>query len=278
MTARTDSYIGSQTVLSAILLALIGVAAAGLFVTPTLMRKDFSLLTAEEAEKTENLASDLEEQLSSRRSTLEEQLGRIDAKSLRLMAAKHYKHERDARRSYDKRFALTAREKAQLDMRMLASDSTKSLHDAIRAVARQASPKGAKIDVNESAAGIALDIDFDMSSVTSGEHGTRTKHHTKESLRKEVVSLISKVTNDIFQFCRDLDLESIHVGCRHHVRTTNEYGRARDENIVLYKIRIERSRIPKLTSNPFLDVYSTTSYFEVDSDKFDDIEIVTTRT
>jgi len=80
----------------------------------------------------------------------------------------------------------------------------------IKAVALEASPKGSDIDVDESLQGLSLRIDFDMSSMTSGEHGTRTKHTTKESLKKEVITLISRVTNDVFQFCRDFDLEAIY--------------------------------------------------------------------
>ena len=112
-----------------------------------------------------------------------------------------------------------------------------------------------------------------MSSMTLGEYGTRTKHRTKDSLRKEVISLISRATNDIFEFCKDLDLSAIHVGCRHYVKTTSPYGTTRDENMILYKISIQKNRIPRVASNPFLDVYSTTKYFEVAEDNFADIEI-----
>ena len=94
---------------------------------------------------------------------------------------------------------------------------------------------------------------------------------------KEVISLISKVTNDIFQFCKDLELASIHVGCRHVVRTEYQYGATRDENTVLYKIRILKNRVQELTNNPFLDIYSTTRYFEVEEDNFENIEIITTK-
>jgi hypothetical protein len=114
-----------------------------------------------------------------------------------------------------------------------------------------------------------------MSSTTSGEQGTRTKHHTKESLRKEVISLISRVTNDIFQFCKDLEITSIHVGCRHFITIENQYGSKRDENTVLYKIHIQKNRVQELTDNPFLDVYSTTRHFEVEIDDFENIEITT---
>jgi hypothetical protein len=241
------------------------------------MGRDFSVLIAEEAQQTELVRKRLEEELTAKRASLEAQLAAINAQELRRKAAEHYRQELEGRKSYDRRFALSPREKAQLRMRDLASNSTQAFHDTIRAVAREASPNGADISVQESFRGIALHIDFDMSSVTSGEHGTRTKHHTKQSLREEVVSLISRVTNDIFQFSKDLDLASIHVGCRHYVSKAYPYGSSRDENMMLYKVRIQKDRIPQLTSNPFLDIYSTTKYFEVDEDNFDEVEIITTR-
>lgn len=267
----------TNPVLYALLLGLLACAGYGIYITPSLLTQDFSALDQKEAEMTEAMRREYEKRLSSRRAILEIELSKINPSALSRSARAQYNRELTARRSFDKRYALSSREKAQLRMRSIASDSTKTLHDAIRAVAREASPKGADITVRETRAGLALDIDFDMSSMTSGEHGTRTKHHTKETLRKEVISLISRVTNDIFQFCKDLHLISIHVGCRHVVRTTYQSGTTRDENTVLYKIRIRKNQVRELTNNPFLDVYSTTRNFQVEKDNFENIEIVTTK-
>lgn len=267
----------SGVLFSILLLTLLGGICYGIIVTSSFLRKDFSPIVQNEAQKANLQKKQYEEKLAAHQITLENELATIDAKKLQRKAVEHYNRELAGRKSYDKRFALTPREKVQLQMRTLASDSTKSFHDAIRAVARKASPDGADISIRESFRGIALHIDFDMSSMTSGEHGTRTKHHTKESLRKEVVSLISRVTNDIFQSCKDLDLASIHVGCRHYVKTEYPSGSKRDENTVLYKILVQKDHVPKVTSNPFLNVYSTTKYFEVEEDNFDGIEIIISR-
>lgn len=260
-----------------ILLALLGGTICGILITPFLLKKDFAPVAAQEARKTANVRSQYEQQFAARRKALEAEVAAIDSAGLRRLATEQYNRELAGRKSYDKRFALSPREKAQLQMRSLASDTTKSLYDAIRAVAMEASPKGADISVRESSQGIALHIDFDMSSVTAGEQGVQTKHHTKESLRREVIALISRETNDIFLFCKDLQLESIHVGCRHHVKVTDQYGATRNENTLLYKIRVQKNRIQELASNPFLDVYSTTKYIEVDEDNFEGIEITTTK-
>lgn len=180
-----------STFLTFILIALIVSVIYGIIVTPNLMRKDFSLLIGAEAQKTDLLKKQLENEFSAKKAKLGKELAAIDAQDLQLKATQNYKDIFEARKSFDKRFALSPREKAQLRMRNLSSDSTKSFHDAIRSVAQEASPEGADIIVQESSKGIALHIDFDMSRMTSGEHGTRTKHHTKDSLRKEVVHLIS---------------------------------------------------------------------------------------
>lgn len=260
-----------------VLIALLSATFCGIYLTPSFLRKDFSVLRLEQEHETEQLHAQHEQSLAARRTELDAELAAVDAAALRRSAAEQYKQELAGRRSFEKRFALSPREKAQLHMNALASDSTKSFHDAIKAVAREASPKGADIGVRESVYGVALHIDFDMSSMTSGEHGTRTKHHTKESLRKEVISLISRVSNDAFQFCRDLNLSTIHVGCRHIVQTKYPYGQTREENTMLYKIHIRKRDVGEFTSNPFLDVYSTTRHFEVDEDNFNNIEIITTQ-
>jgi len=266
-----------KTFLAYIFAVLTLAVAYGILVTPNFILKDFSSLIATEAKQTEKLKKQYADELIAKENALEKELAAINAQNLRKKATKNYKILLEARKSFDKRFALSPREKTQLRMRNLSSDSTKSFHDAIRSVAKEASPKGADISVHESSKGIALHIDFDMSSMTSGEHGTRTKHHTKDSLRKEVVSLISRVTNDIFQFCRGLNISTIYVGCRHYVTTSYPDGSEREENLVLYKIRIQENQIPQLTNDPFLDIYSTTKHFKVDEDNFDEIEIKSSR-
>ena len=258
-----------------LLVSLVGIIC-GIIFTPTVLSKDYSELKAIENTKMSELREHEEKKLSELEAQLKLEVAKIDPTKLREEAVRHYKSILDARKSYDKRYALTPRERVQLRMKELASDSTKSYHEAIKAVALEASPKGSDIDVVGSLEGTALHIDFDMSSMTSGEHGIRTKHTTKSTLKKEVISLISRVTNDMFQFCKDLDLQTIHVGCRHYVRTTYANGSTSDENEVLYKICIREKHIPELLNNPFLDVYSTAQRFEIEEDNFEDIEIFIT--
>jgi hypothetical protein len=266
------------TLLNLVLLAAIAGVVYGITFTPSLLSKDFSELKATEERKTVDYREQEEKKYSDLESQLKIDVAQINPVQLHNEAVSHYTRVLDARKSYDKRYALTSREKAQLRMRELVSDSAKSYRESIKAVAQEASPKGSNIEVAESLQGMTLRIDFDMSSMTSGEYGTRTKHTSKESLKKEVITLISRVTNDLFQFCMDLELQEIYVGCRHYVSTEYPDGSTRDENTVLYKICIRKKNLPTLINNPFLDVYSTTQYFEVEEDNFEDIEIVITKT
>jgi len=282
---RCGTALAPRSRLSSLLLTLLNLALLstwvaavfGIVYTPSLLSKDFSDLEAVEDKKTSSFRESEEKRLVDLESTLKAELAQIDVEQLRNEADRHYRSILDARRSYDKRYALTPREKVQLKMQGLANDSAISYREAIKTVALEASPKGSDIEVLESTEGVSLRIDFDMSSMTSGEHGTRTKHTTKGTLKKEVISLISRVTNDLFQFCKQLDLQTVHVGCRHYVTTEFPDGSTRDENEVLYKISIKAKQIHEFVSNPFLDIYSTTQHFDVEEDNFENIEIITVR-
>lgn len=249
----------------------------GMVITPSLFKRDFTDISQKELALTRELRQELDAKFQARQIELNTDLAAIDSALLRQAAISFYQQELAGRRSYDQRFALSPRERAQLHMKMLATDTTRTFHDAISSVAREAAPRGADISVRESRQGIELHIYFDMSTMTSGEHGTRTKHNTVASLKKEVGTLISRVMNDVALFCRDLNLSTIHVACRHYVKTSLPGGRTKDENTVLYKVHIQPRHFADISSNPFLDIYSSSDHFVVDADTFDTIEIIRTR-
>ncbi len=202
------------------------------------------------------------------------EIKKIDIAELKTKATEHYEKIWEERKKYSSKYAITPREKAQLEMLALSKDKTKSIEDIIKGIAVKAAPRNSTINVLSSGAGYNLDIDFDMSELSSGEEGTRTKHHFVDSLKKDVIRLISKVTNDVYQFCQNLDLESISIGCRHYVNQYDEYKIYRGEaNTVLYKIRLDKKDLRELKDNPFLDTYSTTKYFKVEEDDFPNLEI-----
>lgn len=202
------------------------------------------------------------------------EIKKIDVVVLKTQATKHYEKIWDERKSYSNKYAVTPREKAQLEMLALSEDKTKTIKDIIRGIAIKAAPDNSTVNVLSSASGFSLDIDFDMSELSSGEKGTRTKHDSIDSLKKEVIRLVSKVTNDVFEFCQNMDLESISIGCRHYVRQYNEENiHIGDINLIIYKICLDKKDLGELKDNPFLDIYFTTKYFTVEIDDFPNLEI-----
>jgi len=203
------------------------------------------------------------------------ELTQINIAELNAKAKAHYEQIWNERKNLDSKYAITPREKAQLDMLALSKDKTKSIEDIIRSIALKAAPRNSAINVYASKTGYNLDIDFDMSELSAGEEGTRTKHSTVVSLKRDVIRLISKVTNDVYQFCQNLDLESIAIGCRHFVNQyMGEYKVSLGkQNIVLYKVHIDKKDLSELKNNPFLDIYSTTKYFKIEKDDFPNLTI-----
>ena len=202
------------------------------------------------------------------------EIKKIDVVVLKTQATEHYEKIWEERKSYSGKYAITSREKAQLEMLALSKDKTKSIEDIIKEIAIKAAPDNSTVNVLSSASGYSLDIDFDMSELSSGEEGTKTKHNSIDSLKKDVIRLVSKVTNDIFEFCQNLDLESISVGCRHYVRQYDEEKNYTGNiNEILYKIRLDKKDLGELKDNPFLEVYLTTKYFKVEIDEFPNLSL-----
>lgn len=255
----------------------VSLTICGIGITPFLLKKNFTPIIERMRTRLENNRKEQEKELSTRRNQLMTEVAAIHVDDLRRSATEHFNQEMSERKGFGKRFALSPREKAQLTMKSLASDESKSFYEIVRSVAREASPQGADIRITTSTEGIELNVDFDMSSMTSGEYGTRTKHQTIESLRKEVDYVTSRVANDILQFCKALKIEVIHIGCRHYTKASMTYGDSIDQNTLLYKVSIQKNRVKELTSNPYLDFYSTTKYMQVETDNFDNIKIIKSR-
>jgi len=189
------------------------------------------------------------------------------------MASKHYEVIWNDRSNYDSKYAITSREKAQLEMLALSKDKNKTMEEIVESIARKAAPRNSTVDAYSTYQGIQLDVNFDMSKVTTGEYGTRTKHDTIKSLKKETVRLISKVTTDIYEFCKDLELENIAIGCRHYVSVEDYLGSSYKENLIIFKVGLDRKNVKSLERNPFLDIYAITKYLQVEEDNFPTLRI-----
>lgn len=202
-----------------------------------------------------------------------EEIASINIKSLHNEAAKHYKQIWNKRSNFDKKYAITSREKIMLEMNNIAVNSDTSIDDIIKKIAKMASPKNSDIKVQNTPKGRILDINFDMSELTAGETGSSTKHNTIESLKEEAIKLISKVSNDVYKFCYDIDLVSIHIGLRHVIRQYIYDEFQGEENQIIYKIKIDRDKIGKLENNPYLNSYSITNNLSVIINEFPNLEI-----
>jgi len=204
----------------------------------------------------------------------ESDLAAIDPLLLHASAIQEYSDNWFRRQQFDPHYALSDRERALVKMRSLSQDKTKTVEQIIRDIAIESAPADSRIKVTRDDTGLRLDVDFPMSSVTEGENGIVTKHLTIASLKRETLELISRVTYDMFQFCGELDLSTIYVGCRHMVQVEDDLGRTYSKDYILYKVRLNRKDIVALKSNPFLNEYSTRDYFEIELDEFDKIKIV----
>lgn len=204
----------------------------------------------------------------------EKKIAEINPEILKEKAIQQYKKDWDDRLNYNSKYALSNREKALLEMNNLSKDKNKKTDEIVTSIAIKAAPLNSNIHVINSSNGIILDIDFDMSEMTSGETNTKTKHHTIDSLKNEVKSLVSKVTYDISEYCNKLGLYCINVGCRHQVNQKDEFGNENVVNFVIYKVKLNTNKIKELNNNSFLSYYSTINYLEIITDKFSELYII----
>jgi hypothetical protein len=252
--------------------AVIGGLLAAAALLPVVAVAGFRIYTSREAHSFEAEVKGVEtgnaKEIDSLRQNYAAELANVNKAALRKAADAHYGEIWLQRKNFDRRYAVSPREIAQLEMLSLASDRSRPINEIIRAIAIKASPRNSNVRVTTQGGQTRLDIDFEMSELTAGEAGSRTKHSTLASLKDEVVRLISKVTNDAFQFCQDLDLETVAIGCRHGV---NEAGIR--NSLIIYKVTLDKRDIRELKHNPFLDAYSTTKYFRVEHDEFPNLSI-----
>lgn len=219
-------------------------------------------LTGERGRKEENLRQKLEE---------------IDSAALRAAANRAYQSEFAARKNFDGRFALSRREQTQLRMQNLALTTAIPLKDRIRGIAREAAPEGSKVELVQERDSLTLVIEFDMASMVAGENTPRTRHQTIDSLKSEIRSLVSRVTNDVFLICKEFPVEQMQIGCVRSVWQQLPNDHRFEDKMLLYKVQISRGAGMDLTANPFLDSYATERRLRVMEDHFDSIQLITER-
>ncbi|MDD4202202.1 MAG: hypothetical protein PHQ52_01915 [Candidatus Omnitrophica bacterium] len=204
-----------------------------------------------------------------------EKLDKVNAGELKIQATNYYRNIWEERSNYNSRYAITPREKAQLEMVALSKEKNRSIEEIVESIAIKASPKNSEIRAYTTKGGVNLDLNFDMAEMTTGEKGTRTKHESLQSLKKEAIRLIAKVTTDLYEICRGLELNKIVVGCKHFVSVDQEYGPPVKRDTIIYQISLKEKDIKSLEHNPFLDIYAIKKYFNIEKDEFPNLRLET---
>lgn len=247
----------------------------GAIFVPDMIARDSSKLWDSHQQRIELLENELNEKLLNIKQNFGEQLNNINPAELASQSRTAYQEEFRARSSFDQRFALSQRERTQLRLKSMASDTSQSIQDVLRAVALEAAPNGSTANVRQTQQGLLLNIEFDMGSMVAGEATARTRHQTLDSLKREVISLISRVTNDVFLVCRDFPIYEIQVGCLRTVFTDN--SRRTTRKLLLYQINIRAESFSTKSNNPFLDFYATAENMNVLTDNFSTLQLIDMR-
>ena len=135
-------------------------------------------------------------------------------------AAARQMHEQEwARRlTHDPQVATTAMETTLLRMEQVGRDPAVAARAALEEVARLAAPRGSRVEVAPSGERFTVKVAFRMSSLSANEAGAVTKHHTTETMRREIEGLSARVMRDLFDYCGSRGIEKISVSCNHALR------------------------------------------------------------
>lgn len=138
-------------------------------------------------------------------------------------AAARQRHEAEwARRlAHDPQVATTEMEKKLLRMEQVGRDPAVAAQAALEEVARLAAPMGSQVEVAPSGERFTVKVAFRMSALSANEAGAVTKHHTTESLRREIEDLSAGVMRDLYDYCGSRGIDKISVSCNHAVRQTS---------------------------------------------------------
>jgi len=183
-------------------------------------------------------------------------------------------HEQEWKRrsEYDPSFARTAREKTILQISALARDKELPAIDILRRVAILAAPKLATVEVVPTGSGYRLLITFDMSVMTSGEEGALTKHLTIDSLKEEVVEIISRVSKDMYDHCGHKGIGRIAVACTHGVMNDDLTGGG-TETKTIYQCAISGSDAKKVPDWRSVPIHKVAGLLQVEHNEFPDLRI-----
>ena len=129
-----------------------------------------------------------------------------------------HKKEWEQRMSHEPQLARTPIEKTMREMEALGNNPDLPAREILEKVAQMSSPYDSRIEVIESRGKFVIKVAYRMSSMTLGELGAITKHHSVDSLRKEVVEISSKVVRDLYDYCGRRGIRRIMVSCNHPLK------------------------------------------------------------
>jgi hypothetical protein len=194
-------------------------------------------------------------------------------------ALEAHEQEWKKRSEYDPAFARTTREKTILQISSLAKDKSLPAKDLLQKVAVLAAPRNSKVVVTPNENSFQIAVSFDMSVMTSGEEGSRTKHTTIESLKREAIEIISRVARDMYDHCGQKEIESIGVACTHGVKQS-QFGipssTSHTITTTIYKCAISGTDAKKVPSWRDVPLHKVEAMLKVEHDEFPYLRIIVT--
>ncbi len=134
------------------------------------------------------------------------------------LASQRHGEEWARRLAHDPAVAQSVMETNLLRMQQVGVDPTRSAQEALAEVARLAAPPGSRIEVIPSGDRFAVRVAFRMSALSLHESGAVTKHHTTQSMRREIERLSARVMKAMYDYCGTRGIEKLSITCNHALR------------------------------------------------------------
>jgi hypothetical protein len=187
----------------------------------------------------------------------------------------------------DPSMAITPLETNLLRMTQLGKDPAVATGAALAEVALLASPAGSRVEVTPAGDRFVIRVAFKMAELSTSESGAVTKHHSNDSMRREVRDISARVLEDLVNSCGTRGIERIQVTCNHTLRQTlmpslaNEEERRhiRDRAPIimgrLYRVSLDPAKLPPMAAQRQISRSDLMRRMRVDYDGFDSLTIST---
>lgn len=127
------------------------IALAAVIIAPVFLIDKRHVFTTKVQNEYESQFKKIQDEFTKEKISLKEshdnEIKKIDVVALKTQAAEHYDKIWEDRKSYSGKYAITPRERAQLEMLALSKDKTKSIEDIIRGIAIKATPDNSTVNV-----------------------------------------------------------------------------------------------------------------------------------